>query len=353
VTLPLPRLIPLVVLAVAAAGTALIVTGSLSGRSGGDPAAKQAIEQGLGQNPNLKSGKFNATAAVKAEGAASAQLASPISVRVDGAFAESRKGRQGKLFMDASVDAAGQSIRFGVASTGGEAFVRFGGNYYAVPRSELDQLYGQPASAATNEEAIAALGFDPSAWIKDARDEGTANVGGAQTRHLSAEIDAEKMLSDFADVAARAQPAGTPQVSNDQVDELKNSIKDPKVDVYLGKADGILRRLTLQASIQAKDGGGEVTADVTFSDINKPQQISAPASARPFGQLESDLANGGLGALTGGGPAPGAGGGAAGPATGDPGAAASTLPSEAQAYLGCVRKAGGSAALQRCAALLP
>jgi hypothetical protein len=348
VTLPLPRLIPLVLLGVAAAGMGLIVTGHPPGQSSGDPAARRAIEEELGHNANLRGGKFDVTVEVKAEGAAAARLSDPISMRMNGAFSKGRQRRQDKLFLDAFVQAAGQSVRFGAISTGNQAFVRFGGNYYTVSRSELERLYGQQLSAPRNQPAIAALGFDPNDWIEDARDEGTESVGGVQTKHLSAKIDSDAMFTDLFDAAARVQPAGTAKVSQDQFNEVKDAIKDPKVDVYVGEADGILRRVRLGASIEAKDGSGTLTADVVFSDINRPQAISAPPTAKPFSQLEGDLSSGGVGALAAGGAASqsiGASPAGVAPRTS---AAAGESP-----YLSCIRKARGASALERCVALLP
>jgi hypothetical protein len=101
---------------------------------------------------------------------------------------------------------------------------------------------------------------------------------------------------------------------------LESAITKAQVDIYTGVADHIVRKADLdiaftvpQIAAGAIDGltGGSLTADVTLTDVNQPQTITAPAGAQPatkskllnavfaleskFGSLSSLVAGLGLG----------------------------------------------------------
>jgi hypothetical protein len=164
---------------------------------------------------------------------------------------------------------------------------------------------------------------------------------------VSASVDVGRLVDDVSSLEAKVPSGAANPFSGDDKSELVHSIKDAKVDLYVGAADHILRKFAFRAVIEGNDGRGDLNVELTTGDLNKPQRISTPASARPFTQLEGDLRTGGLEALAGGGsaPAPPA------PAATNPGT--SSVPSEAQGYLSCVRKAASASGLQRCASLLP
>jgi hypothetical protein len=307
-----------------------------------DAGARAALERAFSDDAAAKSGKFRGTLTTRPDGEAAARFGAG-NVQINGAFIDSPGKRREKLFLDASADIAGQRFRFGVVATGGAVFVAFGGRYYEVPKSQLRQ--------STSSSQLSSLGFNPREWFKDARDEGSASVGGVETTHLSAGFDVGKMVDDLVVLAQRFDYPGA---SPSEASEVKDSIKDAQIDAYVAKNDRILRRVTFHALVEAVGGGsGEIDADFTLSDINKPQRITAPASARPFSQLESDLRSGGLQSLVG---APGQSSAPPPPPGDSSGAAqdqASSLPAEAQAYLACVRKASSQAAVQACSSHLP
>ena len=98
--------------------------------------------------------------------------------------------------------------------------------------------------------------------------------------------------------------------------------------------------------------GGEVklTFDLTLSDVNKPQKISAPSSSEPLDNLLRQAAPL-LGALQGQTPsvAPSTGGGATGGGQPAHGAAAAPATGANSAMLQCLQNATTAAEVQACA----
>ena len=93
---------------------------------------------------------------------------------------------------------------------------------------------------------------------------------------------------------------GVPQGLSPKVQAtIERSVKDAKVDIYTGVDDHALRRLALTVDLvvpkdaQKQAGGlksGQLRFDLTIADLNKEQTINAPAGARPFSELQSQLA---------------------------------------------------------------
>jgi hypothetical protein len=96
--------------------------------------------------------------------------------------------------------------------------------------------------------------------------------------------------------------------------------------------------------------GGELSFAFQITELNKPQQVSAPANARPFSELGPALRS-----LFGGQAGAGAGGAPGAATPPGAGAGAGTAPGSAsqEAYVRCLQQAGGDVAkAQRCAALI-
>jgi hypothetical protein len=81
-------------------------------------------------------------------------------------------------------------------------------------------------------------------------------------------------------------------------------VQDPTLDVYVGKADHIIRRVSGRIEFDVpEDGGaelggiesGRIQFSVEFRDVNGDQAIEAPRKARPLSKLSRSL--GGLNAL--------------------------------------------------------
>ena len=282
-------------------------------------------------------------------------LDSPIRLDASGPF-QSGDGGLPKLDVDVRVGAqeAGQTVQTGFLSTGDRAFLKFGGEFYEQPRADIERANRQLEQSGDKdqESALAQLGVKPREWVSGARMEGEDEVAGVQTEHVSAKLNVRRMLTDLNKAVERSGETvggvapGTPKpLSDPQLRELAAAVKEPTFDVYVGKDDDVIRRVSanLEVSIPEADReqaggieGGSLRFSVEFADVNGDQTVKAPSKARPIADLAKQL--GGLSALGG---APGSGQG-------------SGEPESSQGYEECLNQApaGDTEALTRCAELL-
>jgi hypothetical protein len=292
------------------------------------------------------------------------QLNGPVKLSLQGPY-ESGGGKTiPKVDWDIAASASGQNFNVGFISTGDNAYVTFQGQSYEVGTAAVAQINKQIVAAAgqKSKNGLGQFGIHPRDWLTDAKDEGSDKVAGTDTNHVSAALDVGKLLDD---VNTLVQKAGTklggasaaPSLTPQEKQKIQQIIKNPRFDVYVGKSDHVIRRLSADLSFeipqaqQAQVGGlqsGTLSFSIEFSNVGRPQTITTPKNPRPISELTAKL--GSLGSLLGGVPGVGTSGssGSSGSGTSTPGADA------LQKYSQCLQKANPSdpAALQKCAALL-
>ncbi len=136
------------------------------------------------------------------------------------------------------------------------------------------------------------------------------------------------------------------KLTEEQKRQVTEAVKDPRVEIYTGKEDKIMRRMVVNLGVddKASNTTGTVLFDVSITDLNEDQEIAEPSDAKPFGELLGQL--GGLGL----------GGGAASSGSGssdDAPAAGAGSAEDLEKFSKCVTEAGDDAAkAQKCAELL-
>ncbi len=312
------RIAATVIVALAAA---LLVTRGLGGGNGSSTGAEQVLDQAFGGG-GASSAKFAATGAIALQGLPS-EAANPLSFEATGAFDKGTPGAQARFELRATVSAVGNTQSFNVVSNGQQAIVTAGG-----------QTQSLPAGSGASSFAV-----DPRRWLKNPVDDGTAQVDGASTRHVSADVDVAKMLTDLQVALPSSGVAGEAGLSQQQRDTLRNSVQDAKAEIYTGATDHVLRRLTVTGTVQGTNPlsnvqvSGRLVFDLRITDVGKPQLTDARRTAGGSGHRRS-------------------------PGPGHPGAAAgSKQPANArrsaQAYVSCVQRTESFQALERCQAQLP
>lgn len=336
---------------------ALLVAACGGGGNNEDP--KQVLSETFSNPTPIQSGTFDLDLKIETNGGSNPGT---IEAKLGGKF-QSRPNGQFPLFdFDVSVhaDSGDQSLSGsgGLTSTGNAAFVKFQGTEYRVPQQLYDefvttytQLQGQNSGQGTG--LLQRLNIDLANWLTDLNNEGTDDVEGQQTIHVSGKANVPQIVTDLKTIAERAGSA-VGNVNLAQLNQLNDVIQSGDVDVYSGQTDKLLRRLQLHFELKPPPGTpgapDSLTLDfqLNFADVNKPQTVQAPANAQPLQNLLGpngiNLGNLG-GALRGGlgtsGALPESGGSTTAPST-----------SAAQAYEQCLSQASGQAALQRCASLL-
>jgi hypothetical protein len=343
----------LVVLTVAL-GSALLVAACGGGGDKEDP--QQVLNQTFSNPTSIRSGTMDLDLRIETSGG---DNPGTLEIKLGGKFQSGGSGHFPEFDLDASLhqESGSQSTSGtgGLTSTGTQAFVNVQGTDYAVPQRLYDeftstyaQLQGQSSGKSTGLPQ--ALNIDPANWLTDLKNDGTEDIEGSNTIHISGQADVSKIVEDLKTIARKAGSA-VGNVNMAQLNQLNDVIQSGDVDVNSGESDKLLRRLQLSFDLKPPAGTPGAPDSLTFdmqlnlADVNKPQTIVAPANAQPLENLLRqrgiNLGNALRGSLGTGGALPESGGTTKAPSG-----------SATQAYEQCLSQASGQAALQQCANLL-
>lgn len=336
---------------------ALALIAGCGGDSGSGKDARALIDKAFKQS--ITSAEMTLNIEAKVNGVA--QLQQPISLKVAGPYQSNGKGKLPSFNWQVSVSGGGQAFSGGVISTGDNAFVNFQGTNYEVGADKVAQVNRQLGQQTGSGRSLKDLGIDPQTWVQDPQEKGSENVNGVDTTHVQASVDVGRMFSDFNKTIAKAGSMGqqTPQqLTPDVIQKIQDIVKNPKFDIYVGKADSKIRRLSVtvdfevpadqRANFQGAEGG-TLNFSIDFAKVGEPQTVTPPANPRPISELQQQLGGlgGGLGGLGGAGSSGGSGGASGG---------SGSNPSAAQydKYSKCLQAASPSdtGAIQKCAQLL-
>lgn len=349
---------------------------------GGDDEAteedpQEVIQRTIDNDTEVTSGVLDLTLSGSAEGEEGGSFEATVAGSFQGEEGEATQLPQldltGSITGESEAEDATDVDESGrVVVTEDNAFVEYQDETYEAG-PELRQMFDQQvegqvgdAEGASLREAcergIEQAGGDPAAcdidvlgdWLTNLENEGTEDVEGTESIHITGDVNAQQMLSDLGELAQ-----SVPGVSLEGVDpaQYAEAVEEASFDLYTGADDYLLRRLEARLALDpsAVPGGEEagvetveVDFSLTLSELNEEQTIEAPEG--PTTPLEQLL--GGLGALGGIGGGGGAGGGeggqpeATGPQGGD------LNQQQAQEYLECLEQAQDAGAVEQCAEAL-
>ncbi len=347
----------LIVVPLAVALGLAVALAACGGGSATNEDPQQVLKETFSNDRSITSGNFDLTLSVNASGGSQP---AKVDITLGGPF-QGGGGGFPKFDVNATVKADTSQGTFafdgGLTSTGSAAFVNFQGSDYSVPTRLFDQfastfqrLERRSKSQGQGTSLLNRLGIDPRDWLTGVNNEGTTDVEGTDTIHISGSADVPKLLNGLQKLAQSAGPAAQ-QISPSQIKQIEGAVKTADFDVYTGTNDKLLRKLTAHLQIEPPAGApgtpSSVTIDfsLTFKDVNQDQTIEAPANTKPLADLlrQFGVNPKSLGGLAGGlgGALPQAGGSATAPSSG-----------ASQAYLACIQSASGAAELRKCAALL-
>ena len=349
-------LLPLLV----ALALALGACGGGDDDSGGGEAASsstdvnQLLTDTFTGSKDIKSGNVELKLAIEAQGGNS-QLSGPVNVTLSGPFQSQGGGALPEFALQASLEGGGQSLKAGVTSTGDKGFVSFQGTDYVLDDNTFKQFKAgyeeaQQQSQGEDGQSLATLGIDPRKWLTDPQNAGEAKVGDADTIKITGGVDVTKLLDDVNAALEKASSLGVSgaegvpeKLTEAQRQQVLDAVKDPKVEIYTGKDDKILRRMVVNMGVDAEGTTGTVAFDVQLTDLNADQDIAEPQDAKPFSELLGQL--GGLGL--------GAGGSSSGSGSSSGGAGGGGSAEDLEKYSDCISDAGSDVDKAReCADLL-
>ena len=173
--------------------------------------------------------------------------------RLSGPYQSNGPDKLPSLDFDISVSGIGQNISAGIAATADNVYVTYQGQAYELGANgikDLDKnLQTQREKGKQDDKELSAAGINPANWVTDAKSEGDAKVAGTDTEHISAKVDLDKLFDDANKLVENAPDVGgqigervPEKLTDNQKDALSSLVKDPTVDVYVGKDDGFVHR---------------------------------------------------------------------------------------------------------------
>jgi hypothetical protein len=342
---------------------------------GGGPDPDQILDEAFGQP--IGTAEVTLGAELQLEGLS--ELTEPIQLQVEGPYRSGADDELPAFDFDVSLGGAGLPVPaqgLGLISTGDNLFLQIGDTAYEAGEDTVAKEL--KAGAGQDEGGLGALGVEPRTWVEDPKVEGDEEVAGVQTTHLTGTISVAAMLQDLNDAAGQAASVGEqqapPELTDEQLAQIEEIVQDPVFDLYVGKDDGKIRRLTAAVDFQVPEedragvGGlssGAVSFELEFANVGQEVQIEPPKDAQPLEDLAAQAQ------ALGGGLVPGQGGGGslqdqAAPAPQDqapapqaPGALPDQLPGgdggqAFQDYADCLKEAdpADDAALAACSEII-
>jgi len=332
--------------------TTVAVAGCGGGSSSNDEDPQQVLDQTFNNPTKITSGNLDVSINGSAEGEQSGDFSASISGPFQTDPNDDTAFPQLDLTANVSGSAGGPSISFdgSLIATKDNAYVEYQDQAYEVGTDVFQQFTQAYAKSAQQNQAksggsvLSRFGVDPSNWLTNVTNEGSTDVDGTDTIQVHGDADVSQIVSDLQKISEATGSTTAQQLTPEQIDQLKSSVKDASIDVYSGTDDHLLRKLAVSLSIAPPASSGatvsSVDADfsVTLSDVNQPQTIMAPSNAKPISDLLGQLGIPGLpGGSTGGFPLPGGG------SSGSAGSAAGSA-----ALQKCIGKASTSADAQKC-----
>ena len=287
-----------VLLAVAVVGGAAAVSGCKSGPGGEQADATDLLTRAL--DKPIRSADVTLDGELKIDGLQG--FDKPVRIQASGPYVAGKETIP-KLDMDVKLGALGQgqSVQTGLLTTGDRAFLKFGGELYEQPKADVSRANRELVQS--EDRRMGLLGLDPASWVRDAKMEEEEKVAGANTEHVVVEVDVRQLLKDLnalarkvADAAGAATAPRPP--TETQLDRAAETVKDPTFDIYVGKDDGVVHRMSGNVALSVPksersrvDGitGGSLRFSMILTNANGDQKVEAPVRSRPISELSKQL----------------------------------------------------------------
>jgi hypothetical protein len=173
-------------------------------------------------------------------------------------------------------------------STGVKAYAEVNGKTYELPANSTNVLR-QAAAGVGGGQGLGELRIDD--WLEHPKVSGGGKVGGADTDHVTADLDVVAAANDLLALVRRLGRAA-PTIEGRSADQLRHAVRSSSIDVWSGKDDHLLRRLRLKVDLgfDVPDTlkralgdvvGAKVDFDLAISAPNKTVSVPPPVNALP------------------------------------------------------------------------
>lgn len=283
-----------VLLGIAAAG--LLAAGCGGGDEDKDPRA--ILEAALSEANQPRSGVINISGDITAEG----DQGGDFSVTLNGPFQADEEGNLDAAQFDVELSGESSSVGGGLTLNGGLAFaddklfITWQNQTYELDEGSARDLAPNAPSLEEADEITEEDREELLNALTNLENEGTEEIDGVETTHISAEIDLAEQLRKATDEESDLK----------DLKDLEDQVElDPlALDFYID-GDDLLRRVDVSLSARPgenvpAEGVDSIAASFTvaLSELNEEQTIEVPKKAKPFEELFQNLGLGALGGLS-------------------------------------------------------
>jgi len=270
-----------------------------SGKPSEDPTT--VLRQTFDEPHNYSSGVLDA--AINLDGAGLTGDSGKLAITLKGPFSSNGKGTVPTFKMATGLGLGSRSVKIEFTSDGKAGWLGLAGLNYKLPDtvwSAFSKSYLGDGSKSSSS-LLDRVGFRPQDWLKDPETIGYEDIGGTETVHVRAGVDGGKLVGDFGSLLGAAGAVGgglvdVPTITAAVQKKITDAVKKAEINVWSGKADHALRKIEVTVEVGAVDGQRPTSLVfmATITELNQPQTIETPKSARPFDELSALI-----GAVTG------------------------------------------------------
>ena len=289
------------------ASVLLLAACAVAGCSGEED--KQGAENLLDKafSQQIRSGDLKLNAEIDLDGL----LDDPIRIEAEGPF-HTNEGTLLSADVELRVGSGGggQTITSGVLTTGDRVFVKFQDVYYEQPQAQVRRLNARILEERPQRPAAGRAGARPALLAGGGQGRGRRRRGGRQgmarlrhARRREPDAQPQQVRAPVLGGARRLRRRRRAALTRADIRALADAVDNPSFDVYAGKQDNLIRRISarieFQIPEQSRGGlgglkGGSIVFSVELSDVNGDKRIEAPARSQPLSKLTDSLGGGGV-----------------------------------------------------------
>jgi hypothetical protein len=248
---------------------------------GGNGDATSVLSKTAAGLGDVRSGKLGFSLLVTPRGDSAGP---PFGFKLAGPFS-TQKGSLPVTKIDYTQIANGKSQTVTFTSTGAKGYLTLDGTTYELPTARLGPIRSVMSSFGGNGKGRS---LPVDRWIRDAKVSDGGTVGGVATDHVQGGFDIARAAEDLG-----SQVLGNRSLSDRERKQLADAMRSATIDVWSGKKDHLLRRLTIDVDLGfdvptdlraalGKLVGARITLDMTVTDPNRPVSVTAPPNPKPY-----------------------------------------------------------------------
>ncbi len=306
----------------AAAALVLIVVAAVT-QTGGDETVDEVLAQTFGEGKSVKSGRLDASLRINAKGIVQ-NLQGPVALRLYGPVPVDRAPTSCR----SSTSRSASTRRPAAArpapcrpATRASCGSRTRPTRSATSSSSSSRTATPSRPSATRRQGGAAssfrtLGIDPRRWLSDPKNEGTEEVGGDETIHITSgdrrpEVPRGRQPRPRPHRPSRQDPCAKEdadgrspsraarQLTDEQRKQIAEAVKDARVDIWTGEDDKILRRINVDLRLDVPEAArptaraATCSFDLSSAGSTRSRRSRRPTDAKPLDELLERLGGAG------------------------------------------------------------